>query len=419
MNSLTGILITIALSAFFSGMEIAFVSSNKLRFELEKKQKSFSVSILQLFYANSENFISTLLVGNNICLVVYGMIMANLLEPFLANFIPNEAIVVLLQTIISTIIILLTAEFLPKTIFRINPNLSLRIFALPLLLIYILLYPISKFATLVSKLVLKLCRVKIHPRSDKKVFGKIDLNYFIKESIDDSLDNSEMDTEVKIFQKALDFSNIRLRDCMVPRTDIIAVEWNTSIPKLITTFSESGFSKIPVFKESIDNIIGYIHSSEMFTLPDDWHTRINKLPFVPDTMAAHKLMKLLMQQKKSMAIVVDEHGGTAGIVTLEDLLEEIIGDIQDEHDTYNLIAKEIDPHTFIVSGRYEIDKLNQLFDLGLPESEEYATVAGYILHYSQRFPTVNEVVDIEPYQFKILKATDTKIDLIKIKTGDE
>lgn len=419
MNSITGILISIALSAFFSGMEIAFVSSNKLRFELDKKQKSLSASILSLFYDNSENFISTLLVGNNIALVVYGMIMANMLEPFIAQFIPNEAAVVFLQTIISTFIILITAEFLPKTIFRINPNFSLKLFAMPLLLVYIGLYPISKFASLISKFILKVLRVKVHPRSEKKVFGKIDLNYFIKESIDDALDNSEMDTEVKIFQKALDFSNVRLRDCMIPRTDLVAVEWNSDIPKLISTFSESGYSKIPIYKESIDNIIGYIHSSEMFNSPEDWHTRINKMPYVPETMAAHKLMKLLMQQKKSIAVVVDEHGGTAGIVTLEDLLEEIIGDIQDEHDTDSLIAKQLEPDEYMVSGRYEIDKLNDLFSLNLPESEEYSTVAGFILHHSQRFPTANEVVEIPPYQFKVIKASDTRIDLVRIKEIEE
>lgn len=415
MNSITGILISIALSAFFSGMEIAFVSSNKLRFELDKKQKSLSASILSLFYDNSENFISTLLVGNNIALVVYGMIMANMLEPFIAQFVPNEAAVVFLQTIISTFVILITAEFLPKTIFRINPNFSLKLFAMPLLLIYIALYPISKFASLISKILLKILGVKVHPRSDKKVFGKIDLNYFIKESIDDALDNSEMDTEVKIFQKALDFSNVRIRDCMVPRTDLVAIEWNSDIPKLISSFTESGFSKLPVYKDSIDNIIGYIHSSEMFNSPDDWHTRINKMPYVPETMAAHKLMKLLMQQKKSIAVVVDEHGGTAGIVTLEDLLEEIIGDIQDEHDTDSLIAKQLETDEYIVSGRYEIDDLNELFGLNIPESEEYSTVAGYILHHSQRFPSSNEVVEIPPYQFKVIKASDTRIDLVRIK----
>lgn len=419
MNSITGILISIALSAFFSGIEIAFVSSNKLRLELDKKQKSLSASILSLFHDNSENFISTLLVGNNIALVIYGMIMANMLDPFLAHFIPNEAAVVFLQTIISTFIILITAEFLPKTIFRINPNFSLKLFAMPLLLVYIALYPISKFASLFSKSILKILRIEIHPRSDKKVFGKIDLNYFIKESIDDALDNSEMDTEVKIFQKALDFSNVRIRDCMVPRTDLVAVEWNSDIPKLIATFTESGYSKIPIYKESIDNIIGYIHSSEMFNNPQDWHTRINKIPYVPETMAAHKLMKLLMLQKKSIAVVVDEHGGTAGIVTLEDLLEEIIGDIQDEHDTDSLIAKQLETDEYIVSGRYEIDDLNELFSLNIPESEEYSTVAGYILHHSKRFPAANEVVDISPYQFKIIKASDTRIDLVRIQNLEE
>ncbi|MGL5894252.1 MAG: hemolysin family protein, partial [Bacteroidales bacterium] len=319
MSPLSGIVLAIAVSAFFSGIEIAFVSSNKLRFELDKKQKGLSASILSLFYSNSENFISTLLVGNNIALVVYGMLMAHILEPTIRHFVPIEGVVVFIQTVVSTILILVAAEFLPKTIFRINPNFSIKLFAVPLLFIYIILYPISKFSTLTSKLILRTIGVKVSSKAEKYVFGKIDLDYFVNQSIDDSLDNSEVDTEVKIFRNALDFSNIKLRNCMVPRTELSAVEWDTPLDRLLSEFIESGYSKILVFRNSIDNIIGYIHSSELFNAPEDWHSRINQITIVPETMAAHKLMKHLMQQKKSIAVVVDEHGGTSGVVTLEDL----------------------------------------------------------------------------------------------------
>ncbi|MGL4993176.1 MAG: hemolysin family protein [Bacteroidales bacterium] len=418
MSPISGIAIAIAVSAFFSGIEIAFVSSNKLRFELDKKQKGLSASILNLFYSNSENFISTLLVGNNIALVVYGMLMAKVLEPTIRQFVSIEGFVVFIQTIISTILILVAAEFLPKTIFRINPNFSIKLFAVPLLFIYIILYPISKFATLMSKLILRLTGIKVSSKAEKYVFGKIDLDYFVNQSIDDTLDNSEVDTEVKIFRNALDFSNIKLRNCMVPRTELSAVEWDTPHEKLLAEFIDSGYSKILVFRSSIDNIVGYIHSSELFSEPRDWHTRINQISIVPETMAAHKLMKHLMQQKKSIAVVVDEHGGTSGIVTLEDLLEEIIGEIEDEHDTPSLVARKSDSGDYILSGRCEISHINEKFDIIFPESEDYSTVAGYILNRLERLPSTNEIIELPPFSIKILKATSTKIELVKVHKMD-
>jgi CBS domain containing-hemolysin-like protein len=409
------ILVTLAFTAFFSGIEIAFVSSNKLRFELDKKKKNLSGYILNIFFTHSQQFISTLLVGNNISLVVFSITMAQLLEPFINLWVANEFLVVLIQSLISTILILVTGEFLPKTIFRINPNRSLRIFAIPLFVIYILLYPISKFTSLCAAYILKVFGVKLSALGQKKTFGKVDLDYFIQQSLDDSLDNSMMDTEVKIFQNALDFSNIRLRDCIVPRTEVVAIEWDEPIEVLMNLFIESGFSKIIVFKENMDNVVGYIHSSEMFGKPADWHTKMNQISVVPETMAANKLMKLLMQQQKTIAAVVDEFGGTAGIVTLEDLVEEIFGEIEDEHDTNTYEMRKISDDEYILSGRLEIDTINDRFNLNLPESDAYATVAGFILQHHQQFPELHETVDIESFSFKILKISSTRIDLVKLK----
>lgn len=409
------ILVTLAFTAFFSGIEIAFVSSNKLRFELDKKKKNLSGFILNIFFTHSQQFISTLLVGNNISLVVFSITMAQLLEPFINLWVANEFLVVLIQSLISTILILVTGEFLPKTIFRINPNRSLRIFAIPLFVIYILLYPISKFTSLCAAYILKVFGVKLSALGQKKTFGKVDLDYFIQQSLDDSLDNSMMDTEVKIFQNALDFSNIRLRDCIVPRTEVVAIEWDEPIEVLMNLFIESGFSKIIVFKENMDNVVGYIHSSEMFGKPADWHTKMNQISVVPETMAANKLMKLLMQQQKTIAAVVDEFGGTAGIVTLEDLVEEIFGEIEDEHDTNTYEMRKISDDEYILSGRLEIDTINDRFNLNLPESDAYATVAGFILQHHQQFPELHETVDIESFSFKILKISSTRIDLVKLK----
>ncbi len=410
-----GILAALLFSAFFSGMEIAFVSANKLRFELDKKKNSLSGSILNIFNKDSEQFISTLLVGNNIALVVYAILVVGLLTPVLYQLTTNNLLIILTQTITATVLILVTGEFLPKTIVRINPNLAIRFFAIPLYIIYLALYPISKLTTFFSILTFRLFGVRISTEGQPKVFGKADLDFFIQQSIDESLDNSPLDTEVKIFQNALDFSNIRLRDCIVPRPEVVAVEWNESLSGLMNLFIETGLSKIIVYKDDLDNVVGYIHSSEMFAKPEDWHTRINQIPVVPETMAANKLMKLLMSQKKSIAVVVDEFGGTAGMVTLEDLVEEIFGEIEDEHDTKSYINKRISGNEFILSGRIEIDTVNEMYDLEIPESESYATIAGYILLHHQKFPILNETIRIGKFELKILKISSTRIDLVKLK----
>jgi len=415
VNTLTYILISLAFSAFFSGIEIAFVSSNKLRFELDKERKSFSSKILGIFYNNPSQFISTMLVGNNIALVIYGLQMAIMLEPFIAKVVANEALIVFIQSVISTLLILFTGEFIPKTIFRINPNLSLNIFAIPLFILYILLYPISKFASFLSHIILKIIGVKDLNNASDRTLGKIDLDYFIQQSLEDSPENSMMESEVKIFQNAMDFSNVRLRDCIVPRTEIIACDTTTTIDELRSKFIETGLSKIIIYKNNIDDIIGYIHSSELFKHPEDWTQQIQNISIVPETMTANKLMKLLMHDKKSIAIVVDEFGGTAGIVTLEDIVEEIFGEIEDEHDMKSHIAKKVSDDEYILSGRIEIDTLNETFNLDLPESDDYVTIAGFILHFYQRFPKLNETIEIDKYTFKIIKVTATKIELVRMK----
>lgn len=402
-------------SAFFSGMEIAFVSSNKLRFEMEKGS-GMQARILSIFYRNPNNFISTMLVGNNIALVVYGIWMAQLIEQYiLIDIISNQAMLVTIETLISTAIILVTGEFLPKTLFKISPNSTLRIFTVPTFICYLILYPISRFASFLSTCFLYFTGTKINKETKEKAFTKIDLDYFIQSSIEKVQDQDAIDTEIKIFQNALDFSNIRVRDCMVPRTEIIAVEVNATLDELKAEFIEHGISKVIVYKEDIDNVIGYIHSSEMFKPLTDWRKHIRTIPIIPETMSAHKLMKQLMQQKRSLAIVVDEFGGTSGLVSMEDLVEQIFGDIEDEHDTNSSIAKNIGENEYIFSGRLEIEKANEEFGLKLPESDEYQTIGGLILHEYQSFPKVHETITIGEFQFKIIKVTATKIELVKLK----
>lgn len=408
-----------AFSAFFSGMEIAFVSSNKLRFEMDRSEQSITSRILSIFFHNPNNFISTMLVGNNIALVVYGILMAELIEDrFLSSLIENDFLIVLIQTIISTLIILVTGEFMPKTLFKINPNFTLNILAIPAFICYVVLYPISKFASACSGIILRIIGTKVNKEDSDKAFTKVDLDYFIQSSIQDSGDEKELETEVQIFQNALDFSSIKIRDCMVPRTEIVAIEDNAPIEELKSLFIESGISKILVYKESIDNIVGYIHSSEMFREHVDWTEGIRQLPIVPETMNANKLMQIFMQQKRSLAVVVDEFGGTAGIVAMEDLVEQIFGEIEDEHDTQTYVAKSIGNNEYVFSGRLDIEKVNELFPLNLPESDDYQTIGGLILHQYQSFPKIYEIISFDKFEFKILKVTATKIELVKLKVKE-
>lgn len=410
------VVVSLIFSAFFSGMEIAFVSSNRVRFELDMKKETLLGRVLNLFYHHQEQFISTMLVGNNIALVIYGIGMAELLSPVLSYIYDNDIFVLLSQTLLSTLLILLTAEFFPKTLFRINPNSVLRFFALPVYPIYLILYPLSKLTSLFSKGVLWLSGVKISNHQEENAMSKVDLDFFIQQSIDEADNEQEVETEMKIFRNALDFSNVKLRDCMIPRNEIVAVDRDKTMrQELISTFIETGLSKIIVYKENIDDIVGYIHSSEMFKQSVDWRVHIKPILQVPETMLASKLMKSLMQQKRSIAVVIDEFGGTSGIITLEDLLEEICGDIEDEHDIRNYVSQKVGENEYLFSGRLEIEKINEMYDLEIPESDEYQTIAGYILYHHKTIPQQGEIVEIGPYKFKILKRNTTKIEIVRMK----
>ena len=415
MDIIIELIITMAFSAFFSGMEIAFVSSNKLRFEMEKSN-NFSTKILTVFYQNPNNFISTMLVGNNIALVIYGILMAEIIEKrLLYGIIKSEALMVVVQTIISTLIILITGEFMPKTLFKINPNFTLKILCVPTYICYLVLYPISRFSSFLSTSILRLAGKKIKKEDSEKAFSKVDLDYLIESSIDESQKENEIEPEIQIFRNALDFSSIKVKDCMIPRTEIIAVETGTPKKEIMSVFIESGLSKIIVYRDNIDNIIGYIHSSEMFGATEEWEKNITSIPVVPESMGANKVMQLLMQQKKSLAVVVDEFGGTSGIISLEDIVEELLGDIEDEHDNKNIVAKELNENEYILSGRLEIEEINEKFDLNLPESDEYQTLGGLIINEFQRIPKPHEKIVIDKFQFNIIKATSTKIELVKLK----
>ena len=410
------IVITMVLSAFFSGMEIAFVSSNRLLIEMEKEKNGLAQKCLTVFYNNPNGFVSTMLVGNNIVLVVYGILFAQLFDATLFHSY-EPATRVVLDTILSTLIVLFTGEFLPKTLFKSNPNRLLTFFAPLAYIFFIVLWPISRFTTFIARVLLRLFGVKIDEKENDGTFTKVDLDYLVQSSIDNAENEDDIEDEVKIFQNALDFQDTKVRDCMVPRTEINAIEENCSLDELQQMFIESGNSKIIVYEGDIDHIKGYIHSSEMFRAPKNWRDHIRRMPFVPETMAAQKLMQVFLQQKKSLGVVVDEFGGTSGIVSLEDIVEEIFGDIEDEHDNLKYVAKQTSDNEYVLSARLEIDKVNEMFDLELPESDDYMTIGGLILHVYQSFPKLNEIITIGQYEFKIIKSTMTKIELVKLKVN--
>lgn len=420
-----GLIVAMLFSAFFSGMEIAFVSSNRLLAEMDREKNGLSQKAIAVFYQHPNNFVSTMLVGNNISLVIYGIFFARIFDATL--FYPfSDGVRVTADTLLSTLVVLFTGEFLPKTIFKNNPNTLLTFFAVPAWICYVVLYPISRLATILSKGLLRLIGVRMNKTSEEKEFTKVDLDYLVQTSIDNADDENKIGEEVKIFQNALDFSETKIRDCMVPRTEIDAVEDTATVGQLKQTFIESGHSKIIVYHEDIDHIIGYIHSSDMFRLSGQDNERLSDLQaqlirsinFVPETMLASRLMSVLMQQKRSVAIVVDEFGGTSGMVSLEDIMEEITGEIEDEHDNSTHVAKQVSDHEFVLSARLEISKVNEMFSLDLPESDEYMTLGGLILHEYQSFPKLNEIVRIGNFEFKIVKNSATKIELVRLKVHE-
>ena len=420
-----GLIVAMLFSGFFSGMEIAFVSSNRLLAEMDREKNGLSQKAIAVFYQHPNNFVSTMLVGNNISLVIYGILFARIFDATL--FYPfSDGVRVTADTLLSTLVVLFTGEFLPKTIFKNNPNTLLTFFAVPAWICYVVLYPVSRVATILSKGLLRLFGVHMYKAAEEKEFTKVDLDYLVQTSIDNADDENKIGEEVKIFQNALDFSETKIRDCMVPRTEIDAVEDTATIGQLKQTFIESGHSKIIVYHEDIDHIIGYIHSSDMFRLSGQDNERLSDLRsqlirsinFVPETMLASRLMSVLMQQKRSVAIVVDEFGGTSGMVSLEDIMEEITGEIEDEHDNSTLVAKQVSDHEFVLSARLEISKVNEMFSLDLPESDEYMTLGGLILHEYQSFPKLNEIVRIGDFEFKIVKNSATKIELVRLKVHE-
>lgn len=408
-------LIALGFSALFSGIEIAFVTSDRVRVELDIQKGGLIGRCLSLFYSNPNFFISTILVGNNIVLVIYGIGAAKMIEPWLESLLRNQAWVLVCQTLLSTLVILLTGEFFPKTIFRINPNRSLRVFAPFTALLYCLLYPVSLFSTWISKLLMSLCGIK---DNDTKlgIISLGDLNEYLEQTIDEKADeDAQVEREVQIFHNALDFSEIHLRDCMVPRNEIVAVDIDTTDRDTLSAlFTSSGRSKILVYREDIDNLLGYIHVSELFTPEVDWKERLKPVVYAPETLLANKMMRRLLSEKRSIAVIVDEFGGTAGMVTLEDLMEEICGDIQDEHDSTDIVERKLAPGVWEFSGRVEIEHLNEAYHLDIPESDEYQTLAGYILSQTGRLPRVGEAVELGHLRLEVTEKSASRLELIKL-----
>lgn len=417
MNNITLIIIGILLSAFFSGMEIAFVAANKLKVEVDKQKGGYSARLLSRFVRSESSFISTMLVGNNIALVIYGISFAALLEPLITASLPSplntELSVLLSQTLISSLIILVFAEFLPKTLFRINPNRFLNIFALPVTLIYYLLYPIIGLTMAISNFILK-NMLNADIKTSKKVFDAIDMDNFLREFGEGKSEDRESRLEIQMFRNAIEFPEIKLRECLVPRTEVVAVSQNEDIASVRRILSDTGLSKILVYKDSVDDIVGYVHAFDFFAKPSKIKEIIRPVLLVPETMHANKLLKNLIQQRKSIAVVLDEFGGTAGIITIEDIMEEIFGEIDDEYDVEDLTEKQVGHHEYIFSARMEIDYLNEKYSLNLPESEEYETLGGLILNHNESIPARGEELQIGNLHFKILQVSEKRLELIKV-----
>lgn len=405
-------------TSFFSGMEIAFVASNKLRIELDKKQGQFGSKLIGFFTENPGQYFATMLIGNNIALVIFGLIISRLLSPVLMPLLQSDLAVIIVNTVISTALILLMSEFLPKTVFMISPNFFLNILSLPAMFFYVIFYPVSKLTLAVSNLFLRLFfGIKGNKKDQENlVFNKVDFSNFLNEDRQSTGSAEPLKENIRIFRNALDFSNVKLRECMVPRTEIVAIEAGSKVQDLKERFIQTGHSRILVYQNTIDNIIGYFELKDMFKDPPDIMSCVRKLAIVPETMTANKLLKLFFDERMNVALVVDEFGGTSGMVTIEDVLEEIVGDIEDEHDYYELTEKEIAPGEFVFSGRLEIDYLNETYNLNLPEEDDYETLAGLILYHNGSIPVVNETINIGKFVFRVIKVTATRIELVNLKT---
>jgi len=419
MNAYLIITITLLLSAFFSGCEMAFFSSNKLLLELNKKKHPFPARIIDRFVQKPGLFLSTILIGNNVALVIYGLQMAKLIEPTINQYIESSIALLLIQTIFSTLIILLTAEFLPKTLFRIHPTFILNIFAVPLLFFYFIFYPISKLTMGISDFIITVVLKAKTTEQGNWMLSKVDLDNLLTEHHQKSDKDDESANEFKLLKNALDFSKLKIRDCIIPRTDLQVIEVNEELDPLRTQFMETGLSKILVYKDSIDNIIGYVHVSSLFKNPNKIRNIVSPISIVPETMTANMVLELFTKEHKSIALVVDEFGGTAGIVTLEDILEEIFGEINDEHDISDHIEEKLNDHTYHLSARLEIDYLNEKYAIHLPHSDDYETIAGLILFHNQSIPQVNDIIKIDNFTFEILEASNARIELVKVSTNSD
>ena len=418
MSDLQIIILTLLFSAFFSGMEIAFVSANRLRVELDLKKNKLSARILNGFYKNQSRFIGAMLLGNNVVLVIYGMIMARVLQPVSVAILPeamqSDLFVLLIQTLVSTCIILIFAEFLPKTLFRINPNGILSAFSGIVWLLFYLLYPLILLYIGLSEFIIRFVfGVKIE--RDEYKFSSIDLNEYIKDYTYDEQGEDEIDHNIQLFQNAIEFRHIKLRECMVPRTEIEAININSTIETLLARFEETKHSKILVYQDSIDNIIGYVHSFDLFKRPAGIQQVLRPIEIYPETYAANMLLSQFIQRRQGIAVVVDEFGGTSGIVSMEDVMEEIFGEIDDEYDDEETIEEELGSNSYVFSARLEIDYLNQTYKLNLPESEDYETLAGFIISNYESIPVLGEEIIIDSFKINILKATGNKILEVKLE----
>ncbi len=422
MDIFSIIILSLLLSAFFSGMEIAYVTANKLKVEVDKKSGGFSAKILSRFTKSDSGFISTMLVGNNIALVIYGIAIAVVLEGFLIRALPlplqSDFVILLLQTIISSIIILFFAEFIPKTLFRIKANSLLNFFAIPLYFIYYILYPIVFITLGISDFILE--RIFKMKMVDKpKTFDSVDIDNFLREFGEDDPQSSKESIEMQIFRNAIEFPDIKLRESMIPRTEVVALEESEPLEKYRQKFSEKGLSKILIYRQNIDNVVGYVHAFDFFKKPKDIQNIIRPVMLVPEAMHVNKLLKNFIQQRKSIAVVVDEFGGTAGLITIEDIMEEIFGEIDDEYDTDNLVEKKLSQDEYLFSARTEIDYLNEKYDFHLPESDEYETLGGLIINQHESIPDKNEVITIRDFEFKISQVSEKRIELVILKIKEQ
>ena len=415
MSGFVAILICLVLSAFFSGMEIAFMASNKLRIEIDKSNKGITQKLIDLFVSNSGMYITTILVGNNVVMVIYGIFMSDYLDPRLEGIGISLGLRMILVTFISTLVMLVTGEFFPKAVFRLRPNAFLRVFAIPVFLFYILFFPISYFSVWFGGLLLRIFTGrKLTHKEENRAFGKIDLNNLIEEGEAGGEENED-EHDIKLFRNALDFSEVKLRECIVPRPDIVALSSDSSLEELRELFVKTGLSRILIYRDSIDNVIGYVHSSALFHHPETVKKAVSKILIVPETMSALRLLNLFTKKQKSVAVVVDEFGVTAGMVTIEDIMEEIFGEIEDEHDRLNLKEEQVAPDEYIFSGRLEVDYLNEKYDLNLPENEEYETLAGLILYYNEDIPEEGERILIGDISFVIVRVKSARIEEVRVK----